>query len=141
MDFYLVLADIMDRKHLTIPEVARLCGLSDSTVRSIFDRKQKKIALNVAFKISEGPGVSLDELNTGIKPLEEKEPPSPEKSELGEDQELSKEDEELYLSLRAVLEKAKIVAPGEPLSPDQAQRVIAILQLIRLLFDKGTEKH
>ena len=127
MDFYLVLANIMDRKHLTIPEVARLCGLSDSTVRSIFDRKQKKIALNVAFKISEGLGVSLDELNTGIKPLEKKE--------------LSKEDEELYLSLRAVLEKAKIVAPGEPLSPDQAQRVIAILQLIRLLFDKGTEEH
>ena len=56
MDFYLVLANIMDRKHLTIPEVARLCGLSDSTVRSIFDRKQKKIALNVAFKISEGLG-------------------------------------------------------------------------------------
>lgn len=63
MDFYEILSDIMEREGLTIPEVARKCELSDSTVRSIFDRKQKKIALNVAFKIADGLGVSLEELN------------------------------------------------------------------------------
>lgn len=63
MDFYEILSGIMEREGLTIPEVARKCGLSDSTVRSIFDRKQKKIALNVAFKVADGLGVSLEELN------------------------------------------------------------------------------
>lgn len=62
-DFYKILSSIMERGGLTIPEVARKCGLSDSTVRSIFDRKQKKIALNVAFKVADGLGVSLEELN------------------------------------------------------------------------------
>lgn len=63
MDFYLTLQEIMKQKGLTIPEVARSCGLTDSTVRSIIDRKQKKIALNIAFKLSHGLGVSLERLN------------------------------------------------------------------------------
>lgn len=63
MDFYLTLQEIMKQKNMTIPEVARACNLTDSTVRSIIDRKQKKIALNVAFKISSGLGVTLERLN------------------------------------------------------------------------------
>lgn len=59
MDFYQILLDIMEERKLSIPEIARLCGLTDSTVRSMIDRKQKKVALNIAFKLSEGLGVSI----------------------------------------------------------------------------------
>ena len=54
MEFYKVLKEIMESKDLSIPEVARLCNLSDSTVRSIITRKQKTVALNIAFKLSDG---------------------------------------------------------------------------------------
>lgn len=63
MDFYQILGEIMEEKGLGIPDVARACDLRDSTVRSIFDRRQKKIALNVAFKLSNGLNVSLQRLN------------------------------------------------------------------------------
>lgn len=63
MEFYKILQNIMEEKNLSIPEVARLCDLTDSTVRSIFDRKQKKISLNIAFKMSKGLHVSLERLN------------------------------------------------------------------------------
>lgn len=63
MEFHEILSLIMQEKGLSIPDVARLCGLTDSTVRSIIDRHQKKIALSVAFKLSEGLGVSLQRLN------------------------------------------------------------------------------
>lgn len=65
MEFYRVLQSIMDEKGLTIPEVARLCGLSDSTVRTVLTRKSKSVSLEVAFKLSSGLGVSLDRLNYG----------------------------------------------------------------------------
>lgn len=68
MEFYKILASIMEQKQLSIPDVARACGLSDSTVRSIFDRKQKKIALNVAFKLSRGLHVSLERLAGETEP-------------------------------------------------------------------------
>lgn len=63
MDFYKILQEIMDERNLSIPDVARACGLTDSTVRSIFDRQQKKIALNIAFKLSKGLRVPLSRLN------------------------------------------------------------------------------
>lgn len=63
MEFYKVLEKIMKSKDLTIPEVARLCNLSDSTVRSIFTRKQKTGALNIAFKIADGLCIPLEVLN------------------------------------------------------------------------------
>lgn len=63
MEFYKVLEKIMKSKDLTIPEVARLCNLSDSTVRSIFTRKQKTVALNIAFKIADGLCIPLEVLN------------------------------------------------------------------------------
>jgi len=63
MDFYIILNEIMTEKGIGIADVARASGLTDSTVRSIIDRKQKKVALNIAFKLSEGLGVSLERLN------------------------------------------------------------------------------
>ena len=63
MDFYEVLSDIMREKHMSIPDVAVACGLTDSTVRSIIARKQKRVSLDVAFKLKEGLGVSLERLN------------------------------------------------------------------------------
>lgn len=65
MDFYLVLEQIMRERDLSIPEIARATGLSDGTLRSVISRKQKNVALEVAFKISSGLGVSMEYLNTG----------------------------------------------------------------------------
>ena len=69
---YKVLNEIMDEKKLTIAEIARVCSLPDSTVRGIITRKQKSIALEVAFKLSKGLGVSLERLNG-----DEKKDPTP----------------------------------------------------------------
>ena len=63
MDFYQILQEIMDEKGLNIPAVARQCNLSDATVRSIISRKQKNVALEVAFKLADGLQVSLERLN------------------------------------------------------------------------------
>lgn len=73
MDFYLVLAEIMKEKGLTIAQVAKLCGLTDSTVRSVFLRKSKNVSLETAFKLSDGLDVSLERLNG-----DKKESPTPE---------------------------------------------------------------
>ncbi len=62
MEFYKVLTEIMAERDLTIPDVARACGLTDSTVRSIITRKSQTVSLEVAFKISSGLGVSLERL-------------------------------------------------------------------------------
>lgn len=63
MYFYEVLQKIMDEKDLSIPDVSRLTGLADSTIRSIITRKSKSVALEVAFKLSKGLNVSLEQLN------------------------------------------------------------------------------
>lgn len=63
MEFYQILELIMKERDLSIPDVAKMCNLTDSTIRSIIDRKQKKVALNIAFKLSDGLGVSLHQLN------------------------------------------------------------------------------
>ncbi|MCI8643976.1 MAG: helix-turn-helix transcriptional regulator [Lachnospiraceae bacterium] len=63
MYFYEILQSIMKQKNLNIPEVARLSGLPDSTIRSIISRKNKTVALEVAFKLAKGLNVSLRELN------------------------------------------------------------------------------
>lgn len=63
MEFYKILQDIMLEKNMGIPDVARACGLSDSTVRSIIDRKAKNVTLEVAFKMQRGLNVSLERLN------------------------------------------------------------------------------
>lgn len=63
MHFYETLQSIMAEKELTIPDVARLSGLPDSTIRSMISRKNKTVALEVAFKLSKGLGVTLEQLN------------------------------------------------------------------------------
>lgn len=80
MEFYKVLQSIIDEKGLTIPEAARLCGLSDSTVRTILTRKSKSVSLEVAFKLSAGLCVSLDQLNYG--PVDSKQEPLENKREV-----------------------------------------------------------
>lgn len=66
MEFYKVLLQIMEDRSLSIPDIARSCGLSDSTIRSVINRKQRSVALDVAFKISSGLQVDLEYLNTGV---------------------------------------------------------------------------
>ncbi len=63
MYFYEILQQILDEKHLTIPQAARACGLPDGTIRSILSRKSKSVTIEVAFKLSHGLGVSLERLN------------------------------------------------------------------------------
>lgn len=53
----------MKKRNLSIPDISRATDLSDSTLRSILSRKTKNISLEVAFKLSEGLNVSLEELN------------------------------------------------------------------------------
>ena len=63
MEFYKVLESLMKNRNLSRPDIARATGLSDSTLRSIISRKTKNISLEVAFKLSQGLNVSLEELN------------------------------------------------------------------------------
>lgn len=63
MEVYKILQNIMDERGLSIPDIARASGLSDSTVRGIIVRKQKSIALEVAFKLAQGLNISIEHLN------------------------------------------------------------------------------
>ena len=74
MEFYEIPMAIREVNRMSIPAVASACGLTDSTVRSIIQRKQKRVSLDVAFKMQEGLGVSLQRLNgeTEKSPAHEK---------------------------------------------------------------------
>ena len=63
MEFYQILLAIVKEKEMSIPAVASACGLTDSTVTSIIQRKHKRVSLDVTFKMKEGLGVSLQRLN------------------------------------------------------------------------------
>ena len=63
MEIYKILSKIMEERKLKIADVAKMCDLPDSTVRGIEKRKQDTVALEVAFKLSKGLGVSLECLN------------------------------------------------------------------------------
>ena len=63
MDFYSILRQILEEKGLSIAEAARICGVPDSTLRSIINRKNQTVALDVAMRISLGLDVSLERLN------------------------------------------------------------------------------
>lgn len=63
MEIYKIISDIMKNQNLSVADIAKKSNLPDSTVRGIITRKQKNIALEVAFKISQGLGVSLEYLN------------------------------------------------------------------------------
>lgn len=73
MDVYEVLSDIMAYEGISIAQVAKKCRLPDSTVRGIVTRKQKTVSLDVAYKLSDGLGVSLERLNGMEDPNENKE--------------------------------------------------------------------
>lgn len=60
---YQILQSIMDERQLSVADVSHLCRIPDSTVRGIISRKQKSIALEVAFKLSKGLNISLSALN------------------------------------------------------------------------------
>jgi transcriptional regulator with XRE-family HTH domain len=68
MYFYEILQNIMKERSLSIPDVARMTGLSDSTIRSSIVNKYKGVSLEVAAKIAKGLNVDLDVLN-GDKPI------------------------------------------------------------------------
>lgn len=63
MYFYSILQEILNEKDLSVSEASRICGIPDSTLRSIITRKNKTVALEVAMKISKGLSVSLERLN------------------------------------------------------------------------------
>lgn len=63
MEIYKIISDIMRNQNLSVADIAKKSNLPDSTVRGIITRKQKNIALEVAFKLSQGLGVSLEYLN------------------------------------------------------------------------------
>lgn len=67
MEFYKILQAVMKEKSMRIPDVARASGLSDSTIRSILARHSKTVALDVAFKLAKGLGVTLEYLNGADK--------------------------------------------------------------------------
>ena len=58
-----ILHSLTDERDLSVADVAHLCDIPDSTVRGIISRKQKSIALEVAFKLSKGLHISLATLN------------------------------------------------------------------------------
>ena len=63
MPIYKIIQEIMEERQLKVADVARMCDLPDSTVRGIITRKQATVSLEVAFKLSDGLGVSLCRLN------------------------------------------------------------------------------
>lgn len=63
MEIYKILQEIMEKKQLSVSEVAKCCNLPDSTVRAIMTRKAKSVTLDVAFKLSKGLHLSLEKLN------------------------------------------------------------------------------
>ena len=63
MDFYKILEEILNEQDIGIREAAKMCDVSEATLRSIFNRKQKRIALDVACKLHLGLNVSLERLN------------------------------------------------------------------------------
>ncbi|WP_164971617.1 helix-turn-helix transcriptional regulator [Clostridium tetani] len=56
----------MRENNLSIPDISRATGLPDSTLRSMISRKTKNISLDVAFKLSDGLGISMEKLNGKI---------------------------------------------------------------------------
>ena len=63
MDFYKILEEILNEQDIGIREAAKMCDVSEATLRSIFNRKQKRIALDVAYKLNLGLNVSLERQN------------------------------------------------------------------------------
>ena len=63
MEIYKILLEIMESRKLSVANISKLCDIPDSTVRGIIKREQKTVALDVAYKLSDGLNVSLEYLN------------------------------------------------------------------------------
>lgn len=126
MDFYEVLQDIMDEKGLSIPDVARACDLSDGTIRSMMTRKSKNVTLEVAFKMADGLGVSLERLNDLP---ERKESSAPEKTDA--------EDEKIDISeLTGMLVESGFIKNGQDLSDNDLRFLLSVGEIIKSWFAK-----
>lgn len=74
MEFYKILENIMLEKNMKISDIAKKANIPDSTLRSIINRKNKTVALDVAFKISKGLNIDIEELASGEKTTSNIEP-------------------------------------------------------------------
>ncbi|WP_250277407.1 helix-turn-helix domain-containing protein [[Clostridium] colinum] len=63
MYFFEILENIMSDRNLKISDISKMTDIPDSTLRSIINRKNKTVALDVAFKISKGLNIPIEELN------------------------------------------------------------------------------
>ena len=122
MEIYKIIEEIMSEENISIAEIARKCGLHDSTVRGIITRKQKTVALDVAFKLSDGLGISLERLN-GQK---EKAP--------AVQQELPQEDITMEQSTR-LLVGLGFIREGEQISDRDLAFLSGILNVLDAYFD------
>lgn len=122
MEIYKTLSYIMQSRDLSVADVARICGIPDSTIRGIITRKQKTVALDVAFKLSDGLNVSLqylngltdiqDEKETSYQDLQE-EKKDPTENGIPEDvfnllKSLSQEDLDIVLSFAKMMRQKEI---------------------------------
>lgn len=82
MYFYEILEQVLCEKGMTIPQAARACGLSDGTIRSMIVRKNKSVTIEVAFRLSDGLGVSLQRLNGMEEEDTKKAPPSEDEDDI-----------------------------------------------------------
>lgn len=123
-EVYRILLNIMKEKKLSIPEVARICGLSDSTVRGIITRKQRSIALEVAFKLANGLNVSLERLNGEIEKSSEA------VNAASEDTPITLEES------NELLVRLGYIKPGEDLSDDDLAFLTHLIGLLDAWFDR-----
>lgn len=127
---YEIVQEIMDERELTVAEIARLCDLPDSTVRGIMTRKQKSVALEVAFKMSDGLGVSLNYLNGKT---DKKIPPAPAEAEAEEKARI----EEYASRVIDALVSLGFLTEHKDLTPRQRIVVSAVLQILAVEFGQA----
>ena len=53
----------MNERNLKVSDISKMTDIPDSTLRSIINRKNKTVALDVAFKISKGLNIPIEKLN------------------------------------------------------------------------------
>ncbi len=63
MYFFEILQNIMNERNLKVSDISKMTDIPDSTLRSIINRKNKTVALDVAFKISKGLNIPIEKLN------------------------------------------------------------------------------
>ena len=135
VEFYLILEEIMKEKGMNIPAVARACSLPDTTVRSIMVRKQKNVALEVAFKLSQGLGVSLQRLNGMPElPKDKKNPPNAEEPA---PEGKGKDIESIFNYLNQGLVSLGLIGENEDITQQQAEILIAVSRILSAAFQDG----